>query len=567
MVKNFGVFFGLCLMLLGCSSDDPMSADSMPEVISETRIETTRPNFLIITTDDMGYTDLGAFGGHDIPTPNLDSLAMQGVRLTNFHASVSCAPSRTMLMTGTGNHEGGMGTQRDSEFDDFPGYEKHIVDRVLTMPERLSAAGYHTYMAGKWHLGAEEGVNLPNDRGYERSFALLHGGFDHYRLPIGAELPNVASEVLPVPYTEDGVILDDVPENFYSTNVYVDKMLSFLKSNEGDGQPFFAWFAPTAPHWPLQVLPEWKDRFVGNYDAGYDALCVERQQNALEAGVLADGADFSMCPEIAEPWEQLSEDDKALHRRTMELYAAMAAHMDSEFGRILAYLEESGQMENTYIIYNNDNGPSGGPPFSHRATLDRFNNELENLGNRDSWVAIGQGWTDAQSAPYRGNKGSQFEGGIRVPAFIKAPNSAGAGQISQSLLTVMDVLPTILDIAGIEETTVNAKGDTVLPIRGKSFAGILSDTTQVIHDADEYIALDVSGNSVLMQDGWKIVRSARSNDWLLFNTSVDPSETTDLSAENPEKLAELVAKYEAHANSVGIMRNPVVGREQDGDDF
>ncbi len=513
-----------------------------------------RPNFLLITTDDMGYTDLGAFGGHDIPTPNLDSLAMSGVRLANFHASVSCAPTRTMLMSGTGNHEGGMGTQRTiPEFVGEPGYEGHIADRVLTMPERFSAEGYHTYMAGKWHLGTEVGVNLPNDRGFERSFALLPGGFDHYQVPLGSELPNVGAN-LPVPYTEDGRIPDDIPEDFYSTTAYVDKMLGYLQSNEKDGQPFFAWFAPTAPHWPLQVLPDWKDRFVGDFEAGYDALCVERQQNALEAGVLPDGADFSMCPEIAAPWDELTEDDKALHRRTMELYAAMVAHMDSEFGRILGYLEESGQLDNTYIIYSNDNGPSGGQPFSNRSHLDRVNNELENLGNRDSWVAIGQGWTDAQSAPYRGNKGSQFEGGIRVPAFIKAPSSAGAGQVSQSLLTIMDVLPTIMDLAGIEEVTANQAGDSVLPIRGKSFAGLLQDSQQIIHAADEYIALDMGGVSVLMEDGWKIVRPARSNDWLLFNTSTDPSEQNDLSAQNPEKLADLLAKYEAHAESAGILR-------------
>jgi arylsulfatase A-like enzyme len=565
MYKVFWFSIGVVLLFLGCSSEEPMPELTVSQVSSESAFEASRPNFLIITTDDMGYTDLGAFGGHDIPTPNLDGLAMQGVRLANFHVSASCAPTRTMLMSGTGNHEGGMGTQRANEFGGYPGYERHIADRVLTMPERMSAAGYHTYMAGKWHLGTEAGVNLPNDRGYERSFALLPGGFDHFKLPIGQEPPQTGSS-LPVPYTEDGVILDDIPEDFYSTNAYVDKMLVYLQSNEGDGQPFFAWFAPTAPHWPLQVLPDWKDRFVGNYDAGYDALCVERQRNALEAGVLPGGADFSMCPEIADSWDELSEDDQALHRRTMELYAAMTAHMDSEFGRILDYLEESGQLDNTYIIYSNDNGPQGGVPFTARSRMDRLNNELENLGNRDSWVSIGQGWTDAQSAPFRGNKGSQFEGGIRVPAFIKAPNSAGAGQVSQSLLTIMDVLPTVMDIAGIEEVSVSAEGSAVLPIRGKSFAGLLTDSTQAIHGADEYIALDLGGVSVLMQGSWKIVRPARSNDWLLFDTSVDPSETKDLSSENPNLLAELAAKYEDHATATGIMRTPFieVGRVDPG---
>ncbi|MCL4147859.1 UNVERIFIED_CONTAM: hypothetical protein GTU68_007632 [Idotea baltica] len=497
----------------------------------------------------MGYTDLGAFGGHDIPTPNLDSLAMQGIRLTNFHASISCAPTRSMLMSGTGNHEAGLGTQRASAFDGLPGYERHISNRVLTLPERLQSAGYHTFMTGKWHLGKEAGVNLPGDRGFEQSFAQIPGGFDHFKLKEGDELPSVGN-TLRVPYTEDGALIDELPDDYYSTNMFVEKMLGYLQESAEDDRPFFAWFAPTAPHWPLQVHPDWIGKMRGQYDEGYDALCFARQQAAQEMGILPEGADLTICPEIATPWGELSEQDKAINSRVMELYAEMVIHLDHEFGRILNYLKESGQLANTYIIYHNDNGPEATEIFDNRSKLSRFNNALDNLGQRDSWVNVGQGWADAQSAPFRNNKGSQFEGGTRVPAFITPPDSTTSGRMSESLLTVMDIAPTVLDLAGVEEVSTG----TILPMRGKTFAKVLDDTSHIVHDANEPIALDMAGDSVLIMGDWKIVRPNNTTQWGLFNVAIDPSETTDLALDEPSKLDQLITLYEEHADNIGIQR-------------
>lgn len=545
MYRNVLVLMVIGGLFTGCSAEQMAT----PQEKAAEKEPIKRPNFLVITTDDMGYTDFGAFGGKDIPTPNFDSLAMEGVRLTNFHTSAVCSPTRAMLMSGTGNHEAGKGQQREfPEFLGHHGYEGYIVDRVATIPERLAAEGYHTYMAGKWHLGSEQGVNLPGDRGFERSFALTPGNYDHFDPMLGE-----------IRYSEDGQSIDKLPENFYSTSAYVDKMIGYLQSNEGDEQPFFAWFAPTAPHWPLQVLPEWKDKFVGVYDAGYEEICALRQQGAKEVGVLPAGADTSICPEEAVPWSELSEDDQKMNSRVMELYAGMVAHLDSEIGRLLDYLIESGQLENTYIIYHNDNGPDGGTILDERSARKRFNNSLENIGNRDSWVNVGQGWADAQSAPFRGSKASQWEGGVRVPAFIRPLNPGESGRISNSLLTVMDILPTILDLASIDEATTNATGNPVLPIRGKSFASLLMDQFRTIHQ-DEPIALDLGGHSLLMENNWKIVRHSNTNHWSLFNTATDPSETTDLSATQSEKLTDLVSKYEQHAEVTAILRLPDVGK-------
>jgi len=549
MHKHIWISAAFSFLLLGCSDN---SSDSTSEMAAETETAPAakQPNFLIFTSDDMGYTDIGAFGGINIPTPNLDRLAMEGVRLTNFHVASSCAHTRSMLMSGNGNNEAGMGTQRMyPEYEGLPGYENHISDRVATIPERMLEAGYHTYMAGKWHLGSEVGETLPGDRGFERSFALLGGGNDQFATD------------KPAGYTEDGQLQNELPEDFYSTTAYVDKMIGYIDSNIEDGSPFFGWFAPTAPHWPLQAHPDWKDKFVGVFDAGYEALCRERVASALAAGVLAEGADMDFCPKVATPWAELSEEEQQIEIRVMEVYAGMVAHLDSEFGRLLAYLEEIGELDNTYIIYHNDNGPQGGSIIQDRG--DGYNNSLENIGNRDSWTTYGQGWADAWSSPYRGNKGSQFEGGTRVAAFIHSPNAGeqGDGRMSNSLLTVMDVMPTLLELGGVPDNYSNH--ETVLPIRGKSFSSLINDQEQIIHGQDEYIALDFMGTSALTKGGWKIVRPTFDDHFQLFNISTDPSETTDLREQEPAMYLDLLTAYEAHAENVGIIRRTSTGGPDD----
>ena len=532
---------------VGNTAAAPMTvADSASASASEYQ-PSNRPNFIIFTTDDMGYTDFGAFGGRDIPTPNIDEIALGGVRLSNFHASTACSTTRSMLMSGTGNHEAGIGKQNLNQAPEFRGhygYEEHITDRVLTLPERMQAGGYSTYMSGKWHLGSELGVNTPADRGFERTFALMSGGSsDHFR-------PDHLEQM---PYLLDGEMIESLPDDFYSTNAYVDYMIDFIRDGEATDKPFFAWFSPTSPHWPLQVYPGWEDNFAGHYEEGYEALCHDRQQGAAEMGVLPPNADTSICPEEAAPWDERSEDEQRLSIRSMELYAAMTSHLDTEFGRLIDYLKESGQFDNTYIIYHNDNGPQGDVVLSPRGDFDRYDNSLENVGKRNSWIHLEQGWADAQSAPYRDDKGSHYEGGTRVPAFIRAPDSAGAGSVSNSLLTVMDLMPTIMDLAGIEEVTTNAAGSAVLPIRGKSFAMLLEDQNYDVHQG-EYIAWDDGDESVLRHGDWKIIRQPFADHWELYRISENPNETEDLAAQYPQVLAELTAAYEAHAQATGILR-------------
>lgn len=506
-----------------------------------------RPNILLIVTDDMGYTDLGAFGGHDIPTPNLDWLAMEGLRLTNFHASPSCAPTRAMLMSGTGNHEAGLGTQLEyPEYEDQEFYERYMPPRIAALPEVLQAAGYYTVMSGKWHLGRGDphGRTLPGLRGFDRAFALLEGGDGH-----------VHSVFDPPQYSEDGRQLDAPLADFYSSTLYVDKLIEKLAANSAN-RPFFAWLAPTAPHWPLHAPPGWLGKYRGKYDEGFDVLCQKRMQGARDAGVLPASVSTSVCPKEEMPWVEVDDGRKASYVRAMEVYAAMVEHLDLEIGNVIEYLDREGELDNTWIIYMNDNGPQGGSLGSRTVgNLKRrdVDNSLGNLGLAWSWANIGQGWADALSAPYRDSKASQFEGGIRVPAFAWHARAARRGETEAQLLTVMDVMPTVLELTGTPAPGDTFAGRDVQPMRGKSFASVLAAAGELVHPPDEAIALDSAGRSVVIKGDWKIVREI-AGDWMLFNIAGDPGETTDLAGREPDKFGELVADYEQQASASNYIR-------------
>ena len=498
-----------------------------------------RPNFLLIVTDDMGYTDLGAFGGYEIPTPNLDRLAWYGVRLTNFHAAPSCGPTRAMLMSGTGNHEAGLGSQLFNQlFDGEYGYEGFLQPRVATMPEVLQESGYNTMMSGKWHIGERDpsGRTLPSVYGFSRDYTLLRGADNHY------------GTIRDATYSEDGRVhrLTDLT---YSTIRYTDKLLGFLEDHKGSDDPFFAVYAPTAPHWPLHYPPGWEERFTGAFDAGFDELCSERMAGALNENILPANASTQSCNKEAEPWNALPTQEQQSFIKAMEIYAAMVAHLDEDIGRILETLEQQGKMDNTWIIFMNDNGPQGGALDARliggRETSP-MNNSLANLGKPDSWASVGQGWADASSSPYRNTKGSPYEGGMRVPAFIWHGSAVTSGSIDHQFLTLMDIMPTVLDIADIDPPQGNFKGRNVLPIRGKSMVPLLASTQTRIHDADEAIALDHSGNRMMVKGDWKIVQLPRQ-EWQLFNMIEDPMESRDMASQMPDLLADMMAEFNGFA--------------------
>jgi arylsulfatase len=299
-----------------------------------------QPNILLIVADDLGYTDLGNYGG-DIETPNLDALARGGVQFSGFQTAPFCAVTRAMLLSGNNNHIAGMGNQ-DLRTGVF-GYEGRLSDRIVPFPALLRNAGYHTYMAGKWHLGTTPEAN-PHVKGFDRSFVLLEGAGNHY------DDQGIFDDAPVSPYTEDGEEAH-WKKGDYSTDFYTDKLISFIERNKNDGRPFFAYAAYTSPHWPLQVDPRYRQKYEGRYDEGYDELKQRRFDNLKALGLIPDNAVLPPSHPRVKPWESLSADEQKAEARKMELYAGMVDNLDYNVGRLLQYLKDSGEYDNTLVVF------------------------------------------------------------------------------------------------------------------------------------------------------------------------------------------------------------------------
>ncbi len=497
----------VAVLLAGCGQDVAPTVE--PEA-TESRL-----NILLIMADDMGYTDLGSFGG-EIRTPNLDSLALGGVRLTNYHVGPACSQTRTMLLSGTYTEVGAVAEGARN---------RHLADNVVALPQLMSDAGYHTYMSGKWHVGSGEGRH-PAARGFESSFALMGGSAEHFK--VGPDREGR--------YTENGVSVV-LPEDFYSTEVYTDKMIEYLQANEGDGVPFFAWYTPTAPHWPMQVPEDYMHRYDGVYDKGYEDLLRRRIQRADEMGVLPPGYSMQDYTRTGH-WDELTEEEKQLEARKMELYAAMVENLDFHIGRLVDYLHDSDQYDNTIIVFSSDNGAD----VSIRPDRDNTDNSLENLGRASSYVSIAA-WGDVHSAPFKWNKGAQVEGGIRAPAFIHHASLANRGGVDNRFLTAMDLMPTFLELAGSEHPGTEYQGREIVPARGRSFVDLLDSEGTIEHDAGSD---PVWYSDALYRNEWKLVRVSEARggpDWELYDVRDDPSETTDLGEEYAALRTEMISEW------------------------
>jgi arylsulfatase A-like enzyme len=523
----------------------------------------SRPNILLIVADDLGYTDIGAFGG-EIATPNLDALAREGVRLSQFYAAPTCSPTRSMLMSGTDNHLAGLGTMFEELRDNqrgHPGYEGYLNDRVAALPELLQDAGYHTYMAGKWHLGLDE-AHSPAARGFERSFALTQGGAGHF-----TDLALIGGR--PPIYREDGKQVP-LPADFYSSRTYSERLVDYLQTRPDDGRPFFAYLAYTAPHWPLQAPASSMAKYAGRYDAGYDALLAARVNGLEKVGLLADG--MRPVPRIAsEPaWESLSDDDRRVAARRMEIYAAMVDDLDRHLGTVLDTLKRRGELDNTFIFFMSDNGPEGSDvsTFAGGAlgkwAAECCDNSLGNMGKPNSYVWYGPNWARAGAAPFRMHKAYTTEGGIRVPAIARYPSSLPAGTTYGGMATVMDVMPTLLELAGVDHPRT-FRGREVLPMRGASVLPALSGASPRVHAEADVMAWELFGRRAIRQGNWKIVWEPagaqwRPSDpavtpdrWRLYNLADDPGEQVDLAGREPARLQSLVDKWQAYATETGIV--------------
>jgi arylsulfatase/uncharacterized sulfatase len=511
-----------------------------------------RPNFVLILVDDVGFMDFGAYGG-EAATPNIDRLATNGVMFTNYHTSPLCSPSRAMLLTGVDNHRTGVATIPEvlpPEQHGQPGYSMHLEPGVVTVASRLKASGYRTYMTGKWHLGDGEG-DLPNGHGFERSFALDASGADNWEQKSYMPYYNKA------PWYEDGKPAE-LPKNFYSSEFIVDQMIEYLDAEKEDTRPFFAYVAFQAVHIPIQAPREFTAKYEGVYEDGWHALRQERWQRAREIGLIPEDAALDDMPPRLRDWEALSEEDRRLYAKSMAVNAGMLEAMDHHIGRLIGYLDENGELENTVFIVTSDNGPAPSNPvaqigFTFWMTLHGYSRDLETLGEKGSMAFIGPEWANAAASPGAFFKFYASEGGLRVPLVISGVGMDGSRRVG-ALSVVTDVTPTILDLAGLE-----VGEDDSEPMTGRSLLPLLRGEAREVYGADTPVGVEVSGQAALFKGDHKLVRNNPPHgdgEWRLYDIARDPGETRDLSTERQDLFSELMDDYKDYAQAMGVLEMP-----------
>jgi arylsulfatase len=512
-----------------------------------TQINDDRPNILLLVADDLGYADLGCYGS-DIETPNIDHLA--NIRFSRFHTSPFCAPTRAMLLSGNDNHIAGMGRQdlRTSEF----GYEGMLTDRIATIPALLREAGYHTYMAGKWHLGNSRDAN-PHEKGFEHSFVLLEGAGNHYNdQGIFPEHPVSL-------YTEDGREAK-WKDGDYSTDFYTKKLIEYIDRHKNDGKPFFAFAAYTSPHWPLQVDEKFWKKYHGRYDCGYEVLKEKRLESLKRSGMLPPEAELPPNHDIVKPWDSLSPEEKKKEARKMELYAGMVDNLDHNIGGLLKHIKDIDRHENTLIVFMSDNGAAGEDFYYHpyyAPFLEKhFNDDFENMGKPDSYISYGPQWAEAGSSPFKYFKGFTTEGGMVAPMILAGTGVERFNIISEEFITLMDIAPTFYEVANVIYPN-ELNGNRIFPLKGISLIPFASGKKDRIHNEDYIYGIEHGNLAMIRKGNYKIVNIERpfvKENFKLYNVSMDLAEQNELQESEPQKYLEMLEEWEkfAEENKVQI---------------
>jgi len=522
---------------------------------AEPAASTGSPNIVLILADDLGFTDLGAYGS-EINTPTLDALARDGLLFANHHTPASCAPSRAMLLTGVDSHRAGVPNIPEMippDQKDQAHYQGVLGRNVVTLATLLQDRGYHTYIAGKWHLGSRPG-ELPSQRGFERTFILADSGADNWEQKPYLPIYEKAN------WFSDGQEAE-LPEDFYSSTFLTDQTIDFIQSQRGDGRPFFAYLPFQAVHIPVQAPQEFIDRYDGVYDVGWDSIREARHREAQRLGVIpAESQRVRMA--TTEDWDALTPEDQRYQAKRMAVYAGMVEAMDFNIGRLIDYLKQAGLYENTIILFTSDNGAeaSGQPnqgnlPSRLAASAQGYRTDYEDLGLKGSFNAIPPSFASAAVSPLAYYKFYAGEGGMRVPLIISGERLGGRGQTTEAFTYVSDLAPTILELTGTPAPGRYRGGRAVEPMQGRSVVPLVSNPRGEIHPSDESIGYELAGNAALFRGNYKIVfnRGPTGDDrWHLYNLAVDPGETLDLAAREPALFQEMLGEYERYvvANQV-----------------
>ena len=521
-----------------------------------------RPNIVMILGDDLGFADMGSFGG-EIKTPNLDSLAKEGVRFSNFYTNASCSPTRSVLLSGVDTHRNGLGNMDEWTAPNqrgVPGYEGYLNTQVVTLPQLLKEAGYHTYMVGKWHLGKQPD-QIPAARGFERDFSLLDGAGSYW------DMTNFTAAAPQSVYTEDGRYLTRLPKDYYATRTYTDKLIGYIDANHGDGKPFFAYVSHQAPHDPYHLPREWRSRHVGEYDKGWDAVRQERLKRQIELGIMPAGTQLAERMWFLPDPIVLAPATRAILGKKMELYAGMVENLDFHVGRLIEHLKQIGEHDNTVFIVFGDNGAEGTDLFKMIAGTPGTRDYLfaaihwsqtnpNAWGDPGSYVAYGPMWAQVSMTPFSQYKGWVGEGGIRNALIVSGPVvKRPNGSVNGGLMHVADIMPTLLEVAGASYPKTH-DGHELPPLMGKSWGQVLAGQAESPRTEQDYLAWEIFGNHAVRQGDWKLrweYKSFGKGEWELYNVATDAAERKDLAAERPDKVKALIALWDDYARANNVI--------------
>ncbi|PXA03440.1 arylsulfatase [Coraliomargarita sinensis] len=530
-----------------------------------------KPNIIIIMSDDMGYSDLGCYGS-EIETPQLDELAANGLRYTQFYNTSRCCPTRASLLTGLYAHQAGIGEMTSDR--GAPGYRGDLSRNAVTIAEALKPAGYRTYMSGKWHLAKQlkpdgDKFNWPLQRGFDRFYGTIIGAgsfYDPWTLTRGNKA--ITPEDDP----------EYQPETFYYTDAISDNAARFINEHDSE-EPFFMYVAYTAPHWPLHALEKDIEKYKGRYDDGYEAIRKARYERMKQLGVIQE--DWALSPAPGS-WSDLPEEQRAWEARAMEVYAAMIDSMDQGIGRIVDALENEGEFENTLILFLHDNGgcdetigwvkrEKGRPPRAPMSP-DELQTEMFPTHTRKgqpivygkdampgpatTYMSYRRNWANVSNTPFREYKSKNHEGGIATPLIAHWPKGIAAkNELRHRPGHLIDLMATCLDLSGAEYPEIYAK-HRIQPFEGQSLKASFSKD----EDPDRILLFEHYGRAAIRDGNWKLVRLGVNKPWELYGLEKDRSEMNNLVAEHPEKAAALEELWTWHAWRTRIYPKPGDGK-------
>lgn len=502
-----------------------------------------RPNIIVILSDDMGYSDIGCYGG-EVETPNLDALAQNGLRFTQFYNGARCCPTRASLMTGCYPHQVGIGhmTNTPNNFTQhdlgIPEYRGFLNNNGVTIAEVLKEAGYATLMTGKWHLGISEKSKWPLQRGFDKFYGIIPGASNFFK----PEYPRG------ITYMNDTISVTD--EDYYTTDAFTDYAIQFIDESkqENSEKPFFLYLAYTAPHWPLNAPQEVVEKYKGKYAEGWTKLRETRFAQMKGMGII--DKDWKLSDQDSREWDSLSDEKKKEMDTRRAIYSAMVDQMDQNIGKLVTHLKKQGKLDNTLIIFLNDNGACaeggelGGGPREQLETKEGY------------FLSYGGAWANASNTPYREYKHWVHEGGIGTPFIVHWPNTIpkeNHGKLISEYGFLPDIMATCIDVANATYPE-EYNGNQIVPTSGKSLIPIFEGQIKRIHT--EPIFWEHEGNKAVRLDKYKLVskwNNKRETEWELYNLEIDRTEMNNLANERPEKVSEMSRMYDGWATANHVL--------------